>query len=64
MPVDGKDEVYDTVMAEIGELEEELDGQLKKFEKSIGYELLAPGSSTCKLLIPFTDARSPIGIVQ
>lgn len=41
VPVEGKDEVYDGIMAEIGELEQELDEQLKKFEKSLGYEFLA-----------------------
>jgi DNA mismatch repair protein MSH6 len=37
VPVDGKDEVYDTIMAEIAELEHDLNEQLKKFEKSLGY---------------------------
>jgi len=41
VPVDGKDEVYDSIMATIGELERELDEQLKKFEKSLGYMLHA-----------------------
>lgn len=40
LPVDGKDEVYDRIMAEIGELEQELNEQLKKFEKSLGYGVL------------------------
>ena len=35
LPVDGKDEVYDGVMEEITNLEKELDGQLKKFEKKL-----------------------------
>ncbi|KIJ62178.1 hypothetical protein HYDPIDRAFT_158442 [Hydnomerulius pinastri MD-312] len=39
LPVDGKDEVYDEVMAEIAELEKELDGQLRKFEKKLGCSL-------------------------
>jgi len=34
--VDGKDDVYDGVMEEITNLEKELDGQLKKFEKKLG----------------------------
>ena len=41
VPVDGKDEIYDGIMAEIGELEQELNEQLKKFEKSLGYEFLS-----------------------
>ena len=40
LPVDGKDEVYDRIMAEIGELEQDLNEQLKKFEKSLGYGVL------------------------
>ncbi|KAK0489289.1 muts domain V-domain-containing protein [Armillaria novae-zelandiae] len=39
VPQDGKDEAYDTIMSEISELEEELDGELKKFEKKIGCKL-------------------------
>lgn len=34
--MDGKDDVYDGVMEEITNLEEELDGQLKMFEKKLG----------------------------
>jgi DNA mismatch repair protein MSH6 len=41
VPVDGKDDVYDGIMTEIRELEQELDEQLKKFEKSLGYEFSA-----------------------
>jgi len=40
VPVDGKDEVYDSIMTEIKELEQELSEQLKMFEKSLGYEFL------------------------
>lgn len=36
VPVDGKDEIYDTIMAEINELEEELAEQLKKLERLLG----------------------------
>ncbi|KAG8216931.1 muts domain V-domain-containing protein [Butyriboletus roseoflavus] len=39
LPVDGKDDVYDGVMEEITNLEKELDGQLKKFEKKLGCSL-------------------------
>ncbi|KAK0501656.1 muts domain V-domain-containing protein [Armillaria luteobubalina] len=39
VPQDGKDEAYDTIMSETAELEEELDGELKKFEKKIGCKL-------------------------
>ncbi|PBK99844.1 DNA mismatch repair protein msh6 [Armillaria gallica] len=39
VPQDGKDEAYDTIMSEIAELEEELDGELKKFEKKVGCKL-------------------------
>ena len=41
VPVDGKDDVYDGIMTEICELEQELDKQLKKFEKLLGYEFSA-----------------------
>lgn len=34
--MDGKDDVYDDVTEEIANLEKELDGQLKKFEKKQG----------------------------
>ena len=40
VPVDGKDEVYDSIMTEIKELEQELNQQLKVFEKLVGYEFL------------------------
>ena len=36
VPVDGKDDIYDTIMTEINELEEELVEQLKKLERSLG----------------------------
>lgn len=36
VPVDGKDDIYDTIMTEINELEEELAEQLKKLERSLG----------------------------
>ena len=36
IPAEGKDEVYDGVMAESGELEIMLDAELKKFEKKLG----------------------------
>lgn len=36
VPRDGKDEPFDDVMTEIGELETELDDSLKKFEKTVG----------------------------
>ncbi|EGO03735.1 hypothetical protein SERLA73DRAFT_119383 [Serpula lacrymans var. lacrymans S7.3] len=39
LPVEGKDDVYDEVMAEITELEETLDSQLRKFEKKLGITL-------------------------
>ncbi|KAJ3932313.1 MAG: muts domain V-domain-containing protein [Lentinula lateritia] len=39
IPRDGKDETYDEVMAEIEELEQELGGALKKFEKILGVKL-------------------------
>ena len=40
VPVDGKDDVYDSIMTKIKELEQELNQQLKMFEKSLGYEIL------------------------
>lgn len=36
MPEDGKDEVYDNVMSEINELEEELRAELKTIHKKTG----------------------------
>ncbi|EIW78648.1 DNA mismatch repair protein Msh6 [Coniophora puteana RWD-64-598 SS2] len=39
LPVEGKDDVYDEVMCEIGELEKELEGELKKFQKKLGIPL-------------------------
>ncbi|KAG7445110.1 DNA mismatch repair protein Msh6, partial [Guyanagaster necrorhizus] len=39
VPQEGKDGEYDTIMAEIAELEEELDGELKRFEKKLGCKL-------------------------
>ncbi|KAG5654432.1 hypothetical protein H0H81_002621 [Sphagnurus paluster] len=39
VPREGKDEVYDGIMTEINELEEELEGDLKKMEKKLGYDL-------------------------
>ncbi|KAF9233196.1 muts domain V-domain-containing protein [Melanogaster broomeanus] len=39
LPVDGKDDVYDGVVAEIAMLEKELDSHLKKFEKKVGCSL-------------------------
>lgn len=38
VPQDGKDEVYDTIMTEIEELEEYFEKELKKFEKKLGYD--------------------------
>ena len=35
-PCEGEDEPYDTIMAEISGLEEELESDLKKLEKKIG----------------------------
>ena len=37
MPEDGKDEVYDNIMSEINELEEELKAELKTIRKKTGY---------------------------
>ncbi|KIM91619.1 hypothetical protein PILCRDRAFT_810908 [Piloderma croceum F 1598] len=39
VPVDGKDDVYDSIMTKIKELEQELNQQLKMFEKSLGCSL-------------------------
>jgi len=38
VPQEGKDEVYDKIMAEIEELEETLEDELKKLEKKLGYD--------------------------
>lgn len=35
-PADGGDDVYDSIMTNISELEQALTQQLKKFEKSLG----------------------------
>jgi DNA mismatch repair protein MSH6 len=37
VPEEGKDEVYDGIMEELGELEAELDSELSKLEKKLGY---------------------------
>ena len=37
VPEDGKDEVYDNIMQEINELEEELKAELKKIRKQTGH---------------------------
>lgn len=50
IPRDGKDETYDEVMAEIEELEQELGGALKKFEKILGYIFLCSSISTIFLI--------------
>ena len=36
MPREGKDEEYDGIMAQINELEETLDKELKRLEKKLG----------------------------
>jgi DNA mismatch repair protein MSH6 len=36
VPQDGKDEVYDGIMEELGELEAELDSELTKLGKKLG----------------------------
>lgn len=38
VPQAGKDEVYDTIMTEIEELEKHFEKELKKFEKKLGYD--------------------------
>lgn len=37
VPEDGKDEIYDNIMSEINDLEEELKSELKKIRKETGY---------------------------
>ena len=37
IPEDGKDEMYDEVVAEIRDLEQSLEADLQKFEKTLGY---------------------------
>ena len=39
VPEDGKDEIYDNVMSEINDLEDELNRELKKIRKETGYDL-------------------------
>ncbi|KAJ8481880.1 hypothetical protein ONZ51_g5715 [Trametes cubensis] len=39
VPEDGKDEVYDNIMQEINDLEEELNNELKRLRKSTGLDL-------------------------
>jgi hypothetical protein len=39
MPRSGKDERFDEVVEEIESLEKELEGELKKFEKKLGFVL-------------------------
>lgn len=50
--MEGKDQVYDNIRAEISKLEEGLDEKLEDFKESLGYELLfCPfGSGQTKLL--------------
>jgi DNA mismatch repair protein MSH6 len=38
-PQEGKDEAYDDIMTEIGELEEELEEELGKWQKKLGFVL-------------------------
>ena len=40
VPEEGKDEVYDNIMQEIKELEDELNTELKAIRKQTGYALL------------------------
>lgn len=35
VPQEGKDEEYDTIMEEIGSLEEDLEGELKRLKKEL-----------------------------
>jgi hypothetical protein len=37
VPQDGKDDEYDEIMTEIESLEKELEADLKKFEREVGY---------------------------
>ena len=37
IPADGKDEMYDKVVSEIRDLENSLEADLPKFEKTLGY---------------------------
>lgn len=55
MPVEGKDKVYDDIMAEIQELEGDLDEELKKFEKKIGYGSSLP-------MLPQKSHPPPLGV--
>lgn len=41
VPRDGKDERYDEIQEEIRDLEKSLKGELKKFEKQLGYVALS-----------------------
>ena len=53
VPEEGKDEVYDNIMQEIKELEDELNAELKAIRKQTGYALI-PYSlrSTFMALVP------------
>jgi DNA mismatch repair protein MSH6 len=44
LPREGKDEEYDAIMTEIGELEEWLEKELKKLEKQLGCDAPVLGS--------------------
>ena len=44
VPEDGKDEIYDNIMSEINDLEEELKAELKKIRKETGYDFPSTAS--------------------
>lgn len=63
VPQDGKDEVYDKIMTEIGELEETLEDELKTFEKKLGYIYSALRLWILRLITRYTGVRLAIGTV-
>jgi DNA mismatch repair protein MSH6 len=53
VPIDGKDEVYDGVMEVIAGLEEELEKELKKFEKKLEWVYTEDGEYPCTNMLVF-----------
>lgn len=60
IPRPGKDERFDEVVREIASLEKELEGELKKFEKTLGFVVRIRIKSNT--LIVDTGLNSYIGI--
>lgn len=62
VPQEGKDETFDTIMEEIGGLEEELEEALKRLQKQTKYVAMLTVDLT-RVSTYVSEAKSPIGIV-